>query len=1209
MISMQHIGSAGDAARYHDKSFSQDAGKKADNYYVNERATARWEGRGAEILGLKGEAVEKEKFVEFLSGKLMNPKTGEVEDLARNSKGANRRPGMDFTVAPPKSVSIAGLVGGDDRVVAAHLVANARAMEWLEKHGSIIRVRDEDGQIRHERAGNLLYASVLHETNRENEPQIHSHNVIVSAVYDEDRKMWRSLTNDALLKLRAKGDVVYKAELAGALKSLGYELEYGQNGVDFEIKGFSREQIEAYSTRAAQVRDALLKRGIDPGEASFDARRVAKLDSRAAKQEHPRDVLQEIWQDTAKEAGINISGIVQGARHRSSAATLDQTPIVVDRGPTHDASPGQTQDATANAHRYGEHETPVGQGHSRETGNSDDLERTRDFLLGVQREPSVGAVRAVSWAIEHLTEREQSFSLADLEESALKFSRGMINDIDSAVQQHIKNHMLVQRGVADDGQLLYTTHRAIDSEMRLAENIQSGKGEGNVILSTEAEFLSALKSFEEKKGAELAKPFKLSDEQVISARNLLMHPDSFQGIQGEAGTGKTAALAMVNDVALAKGWEVIGMATSAAAAKELESESGMASSTVAAYFAKRDTQIRTIETRVGELRGALVGREKIRDTEETRLESHRLSVRGGDVDFGTNRYTFDHQRGEVFKSPDDLRNAIGARLTDFAAKNRAAVVQAQDGATTFGQRARAEILGAAVNAGESLGRRLSSFEQIGTVEAISARNALFLERDGTGKDIRRELSIKEAELANLRAFGNVEGRKTLIVMDESSLTGAADTERISSLAREIGARTAFQGDIKQHGSVAAGRAFGQAQKAGMNVSVLEETRRFVDATPQTKQALLEMKAGNYSKAIEMLDTHEVEKGELADVVAGRYLDNLNALKARGIENAKVGVVAITNRDRKAINAAIHGILAENGLVQAVGFRKDHLDDPKLTKAEQMHTAMLREKKVDMLIYRKTYREVGVKSGDVVRVVSYDLDKNRIHAVNAQGVRIEINPQRQDYFSPAIREAREFSVGDRVETRAIIRLPEQELKRIDNGTPGIITAIDENGTTVRWTRSGHESRLDNADVRFIDHAYAHTSYKEQGATNHREIIAVSETGAKVFNREAAYVAASRAKDNTEVVTEARERMLKSAGKEVGKTTAVDFESGPKGQGQQARANAVANVHAQNQGNVLEQAAKQREKREASIHPEGARVQQAKKTREAEKVKEQGNLLQF
>jgi hypothetical protein len=172
--------------------------------------------------------------------------------------------------------------------------------------------------------------------------------------------------------------------------------------------------------------------------------------------------------------------------------------------------------------------------------------------------------------------------------------------------------------------------------------------------------------------------------------------------------------------------------------------------------------------------------------------------------------------------------------------------------------------------------------------------------------------------------------------------------------------------------------------------------------------------------------------------------------------------------------------------------------------------MLRQHGVDTLVFRKSYREIGVAKGDVLQVVGYDVPANRILATNARGKRIEINPQRQDLFSPAKREERAYAVGDRVEARAILHLqgPDKEPVRIANGTAGVITAIDEHGAKVQWSRVKHASDLKNDDLRYVDHAYAHTSYKEQGATNHREIVAVSVVGAKVFNRLAAYVAAPR-----------------------------------------------------------------------------------------------------
>jgi ATP-dependent exoDNAse (exonuclease V) alpha subunit len=84
-------------------------------------------------------------------------------------------------------------------------------------------------------------------------------------------------------------------------------------------------------------------------------------------------------------------------------------------------------------------------------------------------------------------------------------------------------------------------------------------------------------------------------------------------------------------------------------------------------------------------------------------------------------------------------------------------------------------------------------------------------------------------------------------------------------------------------------------------------------------------------------------------------------------------------------------------------------------------------------------------------------------------------------------------------------------------------------------------MSNKQMRYVDHAYAHTSHKEQGVTNHREIFLVSPTGAQWLNREASYVAASRAKQNTEIVTTegAYKKMLENAGREPEKTTAIDI----------------------------------------------------------------------
>ncbi len=1099
MISMHQIGSSGGAANYYDKAFNQDGVAQADNYYVGEQARAVWQGKGAEFLGLKGQTVKREDFVAFLEGKLKNPATGEIQDLSNNSRGDDRRLGYDFTVAPPKSVSIVGLVGNDERVIDAHLAANERAMAWLETNASVVRVWDEKDGRSAKQVGNLLYATVLHETNRNNEPQIHSHNVIVSAVYDEDSKKWRSLTNDQLLILRQGADVVYKSELAQGLQRAGYKLEYDRNGVDFEVAGLSREQIESYSTRTTEIKLALKERGIDYENVDYHQHKLATMDTRLAKNEQPRDVLQSVWQDVAATDRLDVGGIVNEAH----SVSKDQEAL------------NQINMGTNNK---------------------------ADAILS-DKALKEKAISSVSWAVAHLSEREQSFTRPDIELAALKFGKNGIDQIEWAVNQQIEKGSLIERGISPSGALLLTTNTAVASEKELVSNVRDGIGKGNTVLANEEDFKTALQVFENRKTKEVGKTYKLSGEQVEAARNVLMHGDVYQGIQGDAGTGKTAALEMVREVTEAKGWTVMGVATTSAAAKELEASSGISSQTVAGFLTDRENAMRLAQVELNELRSNLSRNDKSSHAEMPRIEVHKLSPTSEGIDHGTAKYTFDHERGEVYKSPANLRNQLADFLLDVSArKNEKPAVRIGEQESLVSH-LREMVVTAGSDLAESLGQRLTTYEKVGTVEVVAAKNALYLKQDSEREALKFKMGAKQAEIANLERTGNKEGRKILLVMDESSMTGIRDAVEISKLAKEINARVVFQGDVKQHGSVPAGRAFEQALEAGMNKSVLQETRRFDNATEPTKQAVALMSTGRMAEAIEKLDRLEVDNLSLPGAVAERYFKNLEDLQAKGVATPAIGVVTVTNDDRKAINKAVHEILSEKGQVTGQSFVKQHLDSPKLTEAEQLNASMLRAAEVDRLVFRKTYKEIGVQKNDVVKVVGFDIAANTVTIVNARGQEIKMNPKQKDYFTPMKMETREYGIGDKIEARANIHFDDKKQVRIDNGTRGVISAIDDKGATVKvaGAKGGiRDIRLNNDQLRMVDLSYARTTFKEQGSTTDREIIAISKVGAKVFNSQAAYVAGSRAKGNTEIVTSDYETMLRNSGKVVGKTTAIDVD---------------------------------------------------------------------
>jgi conjugative relaxase-like TrwC/TraI family protein len=96
-----------------------------DYYAEGERVVGRWQGHGAELLGLAGE-VRSEDFETLREGR--DPKTGE---FLRQRQSADRtssdgttqsraRNLYDFTFSAPKSVSIMAMLGGDPRLIQAH---------------------------------------------------------------------------------------------------------------------------------------------------------------------------------------------------------------------------------------------------------------------------------------------------------------------------------------------------------------------------------------------------------------------------------------------------------------------------------------------------------------------------------------------------------------------------------------------------------------------------------------------------------------------------------------------------------------------------------------------------------------------------------------------------------------------------------------------------------------------------------------------------------------------------------------------------------------------------------------------------------------------------------------------------------------------------------------------------------------------------------
>jgi conjugative relaxase-like TrwC/TraI family protein len=160
----------------------------------------------------------------------------------------NRRIFYDFTISPPKSVSVVALYQ-DQRIVEVHNQAVRVAMNELEGFaGTRVRKSKQDS----ERAtGNVVTACFRHDTSRELDPQLHTHCVVFNATFDPVENRWKALEVSGMYRAQKFAENLYYHELAKGLRTLGYEIE--NNPRSFEIKGVPASVIDRFSKRHRQI--------------------------------------------------------------------------------------------------------------------------------------------------------------------------------------------------------------------------------------------------------------------------------------------------------------------------------------------------------------------------------------------------------------------------------------------------------------------------------------------------------------------------------------------------------------------------------------------------------------------------------------------------------------------------------------------------------------------------------------------------------------------------------------------------------------------------------------------------------------------------------------------------------------------------------------------------------------------------------------------
>ncbi len=562
MLSIGALSSAAQGASYYER----------DGYYAKDdpehRDASAWAGKGAEELGLRG-PVDPDTFRAVLEGKVPD---GSDTRLGRRGKdgGIEHRPGRDLTFSAPKSVSIAALAGGDDRIAEAHDRAVAAVLAWVEKNAAETRMQvPATGRMGRVGGQKIVAATFRHDTSRNLDPQLHTHAVLANMVKGEDGK-WRSMANEGLYARQKPIGMLYRNELAASLMRLGYGIEKTHADGRFEIAGVSREVVEAFSTRRAEIEAAMEARDLGSSAENPRLAERAALMTRAAKRDIDREELRSVWQRQAAALGFDARSVVAGAMGRSPAAEREAA-----ADPALETGKGRGPAAPALPDIEGREE-PGSRAGTAPTGRSPARERDRasgrGFSPGMVRESPAAA--AVAWAMAHLSEREAVFSRADLLAAALAHAPGAvaIGDVEREVGTLEKAGTLhaVDLPGAEDS---LTTDRTAGEERETVALMRGGQARGR----------TPMRGWQVQ--AHLNKG-PLTAGQKDAVKLILSAKDRTVGVQGYAGTGKTTMLNRARTLAEKKGWRMAGLAPSASAARTLAAEAGIPTETLQMFLAR-----------------------------------------------------------------------------------------------------------------------------------------------------------------------------------------------------------------------------------------------------------------------------------------------------------------------------------------------------------------------------------------------------------------------------------------------------------------------------------------------------------------------------------------------------------------------------------------------------------------------------------------------
>ena len=583
MLSFKFISSAGGAAHYFESS---------DDYYDKESHRGEWLGKGASALNL-GEAVDSEVFKNLLDGQL--PDGTKVRTT--QTKGSKDRKGIDFTFSAPKSVSIQALVQGDSRITAAHDRAVKESLDFLQEFAAARK--KEGGLSFREHTNELVVAAFRHELSRAQDPQLHTHAIVMNLTRRADGT-WRSLSNEDMLKNVKVVGAFYRATLAKHLKELGYDLRETRKG-GWELAHIPDSAIGHFSQRSKEIERLLQQRGRDRESASTSEKQIVTLATRRKKTASDREWLRDQWRQTAREAGVDLErhlGLAHIAVRKITETASSLKERLTGRSVESDAASAAVNFAIEH---LAERQGLFSRAELLEAAYGHAATRTTTSAVNQALDVAQTDGRLVAELALYQTARSLNRSVADIakdpstahfkaHDELERLTRASWISLTMAVRKQSQAEAektvdgAIQRGALTRSEQRFTTPEARRSEVRLLAIEKAGRGVVAPIASAE-------------RVAAMLAASDLNNGQREAVGMVLTTTSRFSGVQGLAGTGKSHMMsravreirAEAGRLSGTAGYTVIGLAPYASQNRALEAL-GMQSQTLASFLARQGQQ-------------------------------------------------------------------------------------------------------------------------------------------------------------------------------------------------------------------------------------------------------------------------------------------------------------------------------------------------------------------------------------------------------------------------------------------------------------------------------------------------------------------------------------------------------------------------------------------------------------------------------------------